>query len=260
MLYPKLFIVGAGPGDPELLTIKAFKVIQRADVILYDALSSQDILNYARPEAKKIYVGKRAGQPSFSQERINDLIAHSCKSYHTVVRLKGGDPFVFGRGFEELQHAQNRGIRVEVVPGISSSIAAAGSMNIPITLRNVSRSFWVLTGTNSKDQMSRDIMLASKSSATLVIMMGLRKLESLSSIMRTHMDPMTPIAVIWNATKANSEMMLSTLDDVLRDIEHQDLLLEGPATIVVGEVVRMAYPEHYKMVDRNKLLLTKVAI
>jgi uroporphyrin-III C-methyltransferase len=196
---------------------------------------------------KKIYVGKRAGQPSFSQERINDLIVHACKHYNHVVRLKEGDPFVFGRGHEEQLIAKENNINVEIVPGISSSIAAASSMDIPITLRNVSRSFWVLTGTTSVDQLSRDISTASQTSATLVIMMGFRKLSLLTELFLQFMSADTPIAIVWNASRSDSDMILSTVTQIEHDLIEKDHLPTGPATIIVGEVVRCAYPDYYNM-------------
>ena len=177
-----------------------------------------------------------------------------------MVRLKGGDPFVFGRGYEELQLAQEHGITTQVVPGISSSIAAAGAANIPITLRNVSRSFWVLTGTTSADQLSKDMLLASQSTATIVIMMGYKKLSLLTKIMLNHMVSNTPITLVWNATRADTDMVLSTIGQIENDLALKSDIPAGPATIIVGDVVRHAYPEYYGAQYSLSLISSNIAV
>jgi len=163
----KLTLVGAGPGDPDLITLKGIKALRQADVVLYDALISKELLDHA-PRAEKIYVGKRRGIHRFSQEEINEMIVRKALGYGHVVRLKGGDPFVFGRGSEEIEHAQSFGIPTDVIPGISSSLAVPSSIGIPLTKRGISESFWVITGCNSQRELSRDLELAARSTATLV--------------------------------------------------------------------------------------------
>src|SRR5215216_2516615 len=154
MSIPRLTLVGAGPGDPELITLKAVKVLQQADVILYDALASLELLNYARKGCKLIDVGKRKGKTSATQEEINRLIVTNAYQYNNVVRLKGGDPFVFGRGHEEWEYAAQHGIEVDYIPGISSSISAPASAGIPLTKRGINESFWVITGTLASGELS----------------------------------------------------------------------------------------------------------
>lgn len=170
---PRLTLVGAGPGDADLITLKAIKALQQADVVLYDALVNPALLEHAAAAAPKVFVGKRAGAHSLKQDEINKLIVDSAMAYGHVVRLKGGDPFVFGRGYEELAYADKFNIATEVVPGISSSIAVPELQQIPLTIRGVNESFWVITGTTSSGEISRDIPLAAQSSASVIILMGL---------------------------------------------------------------------------------------
>src|SRR5215204_455501 len=162
-MNPTLYIIGGGPGDPELITLKAVKALEKADVILYDALVSEQLLAHARTDVKLIFVGKRKGRKELSQDEINELVVFYSSRIPCVVRLKGGDPFVFGRGHEELAYASRRGISVEVIPGISSALAAPASAGIPLTKRGVNESFWVITGTLSSGEISKDIALASES-------------------------------------------------------------------------------------------------
>src|SRR5688572_15029144 len=150
---PRLTLVGAGPGDPELITLKGIKAIQAADVVLYDALVSQEILTLIPPEVPALSVGKRAGLHEYTQESINELIVEFAYLYGHVVRLKGGDSFVFGRGSEEIAYAEGHGISSHVVPGISSALAVPASIKIPVTARGISESFWVITGTTKSGEV-----------------------------------------------------------------------------------------------------------
>ena len=159
MKTPVLSLVGAGPGDPELITLKAIKVIRQADVILYDALANEELLNYASPNAITRFVGKRYGCHALSQSEINQLILDYAFSHGRVVRLKGGDPFVFGRAMEEIETARNHGIAVEIISGISSAIAVPASQMIPLTCRGINESFWVTTSTTQNGGISPDISL-----------------------------------------------------------------------------------------------------
>ncbi len=149
-MEPKLTLVGAGPGNGELITLKGIKSLKTADVVLYDELVSTEILDFAPEAALKIYVGKKVGEASFSQDEINGLIVRLARKRGHVVRLKGGDSFVFGRGHEEMEYARDHDITCEVVPGVSSCIAVPASLEIPVTRRGVSESFWVITGTTQK--------------------------------------------------------------------------------------------------------------
>ena len=174
----KLTVVGAGPGDAELITLKGIKALQAADVVLYDALVNTQLLDYAAA-AEKIFVGKRKGCYAYQQEQINELIVQRASGGLHVVRLKGGDPFVFGRGAEEMEYASAFGLDADVVPGISSCVSVPANANIPVTKRGSSESFWVITGTTRQHELSADIQLAAQSSATVVILMGMSKLSAI---------------------------------------------------------------------------------
>lgn len=234
----KVSLVGAGPGDPELITYKGIKALNSASVVLYDALVNPILLDHVPKGCKKVFVGKRKGKKEFSQDEINQLIVFYAIRYSHVVRLKGGDPYVFGRGHEELEYATRRGIEVEVVPGISSAIAAPASVNIPVTKRGVCESFWVITGTLSNGQLSSDIELASQSSATIVILMGMTHLEKILSLFREARSAEEPIAIIEQATTIHQKMVLGTIDTILERVRKNGI--KNPAVIVIGNVVNEA--------------------
>src|SRR6188768_341544 len=176
---PRVTLVGAGPGDPELITLKGIRAIEAADIVLYDALVSPEILQLIPDTTPSLCVGKRAGMHSYKQEEINELIVEFAYQYGHVVRLKGGDPFVFGRGSEEIEYAEAHGVSAFVVPGVSSALAVPASIKIPVTARGISESFWVITGTTKSGEISGDIALAAQSSATVVILMGLNKIHDI---------------------------------------------------------------------------------
>ena len=233
---PKLRIVGAGPGDPELITIKGAMALQQAEVILYDALvDTQLIEHYAQDDCKLIYVGKRLGKKEFSQEEINELLVFYALKFENVVRLKGGDPFVYGRGHEELEYAVSRGIEVDVIPGISSSIAAPSAVGIPLTKRNVNESFWVVTGMLASGEISADIYHAAKSSATVIVMMGMTKLTQIASIFSEIRGIDEPIAVVRYATWAEQEVVSGTVSEISELVKSKGI--SSPAVIVIGKVV-----------------------
>lgn len=232
---PKLIILGAGPGDPELITIKGVKALQQADVILYDALAPEALLTHALPSCKLINVGKRSGKHSFPQDEINQLIIFYAYRYGTVVRLKGGDPYVFGRGHEELQYAQKRGLAVEVVPGISSALAGPASIGIPLTKRGINESFWVITGTLTSGEISNDITLAAQSSATIVILMGMSNLKTICDIFSDARGELESAAIIQNATRSDQKVVISNITSLCRVAEENEM--SAPAIIVIGKVV-----------------------
>lgn len=176
-----LFIMGGGPGDPELITMKAFNVLKRAEVILYDNLSNEKLLEIAPKACKMIYVGKQPYGKYTPQEKINELIVENAQNYQVVVRLKGGDPFIFGRGFEELIYAEARGIKCHYIPGISS-MQGAGFIDVPLTHRGISESVWILTGTKKDGSLTDDLKCAMKSSATVVVYMGMKKVGDRKSV------------------------------------------------------------------------------
>lgn len=235
---PKLSLVGAGPGDPDLITVKGVKTLAKADVVMYDALANDDLLKYA-PNAKKVFVGKRKGYKRYSQERINELIVENAYNYGHVVRLKGGDPFVFGRGSEEIEYADNFGIPVEVVSGITSAVAVPGKLGIAVTQRNIARSFWVLTGTDSGGRLGSDIQLAAKSSATVVILMGMSKLSEIIQLFQEEGKGETPIAIIQNGTLKNEKLGIGVINTIQEQVQMK--ALSSPAIIIIGEVVKESH-------------------
>lgn len=232
---PKLTIVGAGPGDAELITLKAIKTLEKADVVLYDALVNEDLLQYAT-NAEIVFVGKRLGCHAYTQDQINELIVSMANRHGHVVRLKGGDPFIFGRGSEEIEYVEKFGLETEIVPGISSALGVPTSVGISLTERLVADSFWVITGTTSNHELSKDVHLASKSNATVVILMGMHKLGEIISIYKANRTDDLPIAIIQNGTKDTEKKVAGTI----RTIEKlaADTKISSPAIIVIGEVVR----------------------
>ncbi|WP_020533929.1 uroporphyrinogen-III C-methyltransferase [Flexithrix dorotheae] len=246
MILPKLTLVGAGPGDPELITLKGIKAIKNADVILYDALANKELLEYAHQDCIKIFVGKRAGKHTFQQLKINKLIVENALKYGHVVRLKGGDPFVFGRGHEELEYAMKFGISTEIVPGISSSVSVPSMQQIPLTKRGVNESFWVVTGTTRNGELSGDLKLAAQSSATVVILMGMKKLAKIRNLFSKYRSQDEPIAIIQNGTCYNEKAGIGNLANIQAIVEEKEL--SSPAIIVIGQVVN----------ERPELLLAKL--
>lgn len=236
-------LVGAGPGDPELITLKALKAIALADVILYDALANEALLQHASHKAIKQFVGKRYGCHTLSQQEINHLMIEYATSYPRVVRLKGGDPFVFGRALEEIEAAKAHGIAVEIIPGISSAIAVPASEMIPLTARGINESFWVTTGTTQSGKISEDIRLAAQSSATVVILMAMSKLEEIMDIFCSYGKSETPVAIIQDGTTPKAQVAIGRVWDI--SFKAQAAGLSNPAVIVVGEVVRL-HPELMK--------------
>ncbi|WP_282031640.1 uroporphyrinogen-III C-methyltransferase [Winogradskyella eximia] len=234
-MTPKLTIVGAGPGDVDLITVKAIKALASADVILYDALVNKDLLEYASPKTELIFVGKRKGCYAYQQNQINDLIVERALRCGHVVRLKGGDPFIFGRGAEELEYAKEYAIEVAVVPGISSSAAVPAYQGIPLTKRNASESFWVITGTTKSHKISGDIALAAKSTATVVILMGMSKLSEIVQIFSNEGKGETAIAIIQNGTRPNEKVGIGKMSNIESIVEEKQL--SNPAIIIIGEVV-----------------------
>jgi len=235
-----LILIGAGPGDPELITVKGLKALQKAEVVLYDALASPELLAFTPANCKKVFVGKRKGKKAFSQEEINQLIVFYATRYKCVVRLKGGDPNIFGRGHEEIEYAIKRGIsNITVIPGISSSIAAPTAAGIPITKRGVNESFWVITGTLSSGELSNDMKLAAQSSATLIVLMGMSHLAEIIQLIQTHRSMLEPMAVIQHATTEHEKMVRGNAATLLTKVIQEEI--SSPAVIVIGKVVDESY-------------------
>lgn len=229
-----LTVVGAGPGDVELMTLKGIKALRNADVVLYDALVDAELLDYAQ-NAKHIFVGKRKGCYSYHQDQINELIVQYGKSHGHVVRLKGGDPFVFGRGAEEMLYAAEHGLEVAMVPGISSSMAVPAAQNIPVTKRGITESFWVITGTTKEHKLSKDVALAAKSNATVVILMGMSKLSDIVALYKAEGKSEIPVAIIQNGTTKEEKIVIGSISTILNESKYR--YLSNPAIIVLGEVV-----------------------
>lgn len=251
MIAPFISLVGAGPGDPDLITLKAIKVLQKADIILYDALANTDLLAYASPASIKQFVGKRYGCHALSQKEINWLMVESAFKYGHVVRLKGGDPFVFGRAQEEIDAAREAGIPVEVVPGISSALAVPASQMIPLTCRGINESFWVTTGTTQSGEISADIKLAAQSSATVIILMAMSKLEAIMDIFTANGKQHTPVAIIQNGTTEQEKCITGTVKDIFFKANYHNI--SNPAVIVVGEVVKL-HPSFIQQAVRQHTL------
>ncbi len=237
MPNPKVTLVGAGPGDPELITLKGMRALSSADVVLYDALIHPDILSFAPITAIQVFVGKKKGICQFPQDEINALLVEHALKYGHVVRLKGGDPFIFGRGHEELVYIESFNIETEVIPGISSSIAVPELQRIPLTRRGVNDSFWVLTGTTRDHQLSADIQIAAKSNATVVVLMGMSKLQEIIALFIAEGKTTMPVSIIHNGTMPDEHYVLGTVDTIVEIVKESGI--SSPAVIVIGEVVRL---------------------
>lgn len=227
-------LVGAGPGDPELLTLGAARRLVEADLVLYDALLDLAMLDLA-PSARRVFVGKRAGRPAVRQEFIHHLMIRAARRGQRVVRLKGGDPFVFGRGGEEALALARAGVPVEVVPGVSSAVAAAGLAGIPVTHRGVATGFVVVTG--HAEVAYRPVLESlPPHGVTVVVMMGLAHAAAIASLLVGRgWSPSTPAAIIFGASTPDSEVIVVTLGDLARG--HDLGAVSRPGTIVVGDVV-----------------------
>lgn len=234
----KLTLVGAGPGDVDLITLKGIKALQNADVVLYDALINEALLEYVSKNAPKIFVGKKFGNHYLQQAEINQLIVENAFQYGHVVRLKGGDPFVFGRGKEELDFAESFGIETSVVPGISSALAVPAMQGIPLTHRGASESFWVLTGTTKAHQLSKDLEFALQSSATIVILMGVHRLAEIVALFQKHNQNEKSIAIIQNGTLPDEKVVFGRIDNIIALAEAENII--SPAIMVIGETVALS--------------------
>ncbi|XP_047315732.1 S-adenosyl-L-methionine-dependent uroporphyrinogen III methyltransferase, chloroplastic [Impatiens glandulifera] len=236
-----VFLVGTGPGDPELLTLKALRVIQGADLLLYDRLVSNEVLNLVGPNARLLYVGKTAGYHSRTQEEIHELLLSFAEAGANVVRLKGGDPLVFGRGGEEMDFLQQQGIQVQVIPGITAASGIAAELGIPLTHRGISNSVRFLTGHSRKG--GNDPLFVAESAAdsdsTLVVYMGLSTLPSLAhKLMALGLPPDTPAAAVERGTTPQQRMVFSELKDLGDEIALARL--ESPTLIIIGKVVALS--------------------
>ena len=234
----KVFLIGAGPGDPELMTLKAARALRTADVVLIDELVNRGCLAHARSDARIIEAGKRGGCKSTPQVFIEKLLVQYSKAGKTVARLKGGDPFVFGRGGEEMQALMQAGIEVEVIPGITAGIGVPAALGIPVTHREIARGVTFVTG-HTKDGQEPNWEALARSGTTLVVYMGLRRLEQIvSQLRKAGLSEATPACAIENGTLKTQREIVSTLAGL--PAAAAQARLASPAIIVVGEVVRFA--------------------
>ena len=229
-------IVGAGPGDPELLTLKALRLLQKADIVYFDRLVSDDILDLIRRDAERVSVGKAKGNHSVPQPDIHDLMIASARDGKTVVRLKGGDPFIFGRGGEELAALQAAGIEADVVPGISSALGCAASAGLPLTHRDHAQSLTFVTGhAKSGEVPDLDWTALAKPAQTVTVCMGVGTAPTIAeNLIRAGRAPSTPVAVIENGTRDNEIRAYGTLAELPQLIT--DAGIKGPALLIIGEV------------------------
>ncbi|MCT7618701.1 uroporphyrinogen-III C-methyltransferase [Aliarcobacter butzleri] len=234
---PKVYLTGAGPGDVELLTLKAVKAIQNADILIYDRLVNPEILELAKKECELIYVGKEDKKHTLPQEDINELIYQASLKYENVVRLKGGDPFVFGRGAEEALYLKQRGIQFEIIPGITSAIAVPAYAGIPVTHRGLTTSFRVVTGhENPKKKISQIEWETFLNDETIIFLMGYHNIEIISSkLLSLGKRKDYPCAVISKGTTSEQKVVVGTLEDIVEKSKD----LPTPVMIIIGEVVNL---------------------
>jgi uroporphyrinogen III methyltransferase/synthase len=235
-----VYLVGAGPGDPNLITVKGKQAIERADVIVYDRLASPQLLQNARPDAERIYVGKLPDRHTLTQDEINELLVEKAKAGNVVTRLKGGDPFIFGRGGEEAERLVDAGISFEVVPGITSAIAVPAYAGIPVTHRNFNSSFAIVTGHERPEKTESSINWEKLATATetIIFLMGVSNLPFIvKQLTKYGRDATTPIALIRWGTRIEQETLVGTLSDIVAKVN--DARFGSPAIIIVGEVVKL---------------------
>ncbi len=231
----KVYIVGAGPGDPELISVKGLKALKKADCVLYDFLSSPALLEHIKKGAKKICVGKANGLHLKEQDEINMLLHENSRKYRYVVRLKGGDPAVFSSGFKEARYLSEKGVKFEVIPGITSAIAGPESFGIPLTVKNKIQSFAVLTGRKENPNAKID----APDCPTLVYLMGVANIRNIVKALRKSGRPdATPCAFIERATTKKARIVKATIKTIAKEALRQKV--KAPAVLVVGEVVNYA--------------------
>jgi uroporphyrinogen III methyltransferase/synthase len=250
MKLGKVYLVGAGPGDPGLLTVKGLRCLRKANVVVYDRLVDETVLGEARKNAEKIYVGKAANHHTLDQEAINRLLIEEAREGKQVVRLKGGDPFILGRGGEEAEALSANKIPFEVVPGVSSAISVPAYAGIPVTHRGVASSFAVVTGHKASSQEAVNIAWDKLANATdtLVVLMAIGNLENVvDQLVRYGRASSTPVAVITQGTTHRQRCVIGTLDNIAEKVRSEGL--KPPSVVVVGEVVRLR--DYLKWFDGN---------
>jgi len=236
----KVYIVGAGPGDPELISVKGLNVLKKADCVLYDFLSSQELLKHTKRSCRKICVGKKDGLHLKEQKQINQLLYDNSKIFKNVVRLKGGDPFIFSRGFEEARYLTRKGIDLEIIPGITSAIAAPESFGIPLTIKNKIASVAILTG-RKKDINAK---IDAPNCQTLIYLMAVANIANvIKALRKSGRKDSTLCAFIENGTKKEARIIRATLKTI--ENKAKKIKLRPPAIFIVGEVVKRAKETRY---------------
>lgn len=239
-----VYLIGAGCGKYDLITLRGLELLKKCDTIVYDSLIDEKILDFAKKDSEKIFVGKRAGKTSETQEKINSVLIEKALEGKKVARLKGGDSFVFGRGGEEIIALNNNEIPFELVPGITSAVAVPEMAGIPVTHRSVSRSFHVITGHTKEDRLPEKMSVYAKLDGTLVFLMGLGNLKNITdSLIENGKSSETPVAVISNGGRKNQKVVRANLKDIA--IESEKNNIESPAVIVIGETAE------YNFFDKN---------
>ena len=234
----KVYLVGAGPGDPELLTLKAYRLMQEVDVLVYDRLVSDEVLDMVPAAVKRIFVGKSPGNHCVPQREINQLIVDLANAGNCVLRLKGGDPYVFGRGGEEAEVLVDAEVPFEVVPGVTSAAGASSSAGIPLTHRDDAQSVTFATGHLKNDTLDLDWPLLARAHSTVVIYMGIGSLPTIAAQLQKHgRAANTPVAIVQNATRFDQRVLVGTLQDIAAAARREGI--EAPASIIIGEVVAL---------------------
>ena len=235
----KVYLVGAGPGDPGLITVKGLDLVKRADVIIYDRLASEDLLKHAKEDARLVYVGKRTGVHKFTQQEINEILVKEAADDKIVVRLKGGDPFVFGRGGEELSVLKDHSIAFEVVPGVTSAISVPALANIPVTDRRYSSSLTIVTGQEDPSKEGKKLNYGDLNADTVIVLMGVKNLPKIASQMLETRKKDTPVAIIESGASDRQKVITGTLANIVEKAKKAKI--KPPAIIVIGDVVKLKY-------------------
>ncbi len=255
--YGQVHLVGAGPGDPDLITVKALKLLQTADAIVYDRLANSELLEYAKSQCDLVYVGKKKDQHSLPQEQICELLMLLARCGKNVVRLKGGDPFIFGRGGEEIEYLQQYDISCEIVPGITAAIGCAASTQIPLTHRDHAHAVTFITGHRQNGQMHINWDLALQKDSTVVFYMGLSNIGEITRQLIDRGCPSSmPFAVVAQGTSNEQQVVVGTISDIARKVQQSSVT--SPALLIMGEVVSAnGYAE--KLAEQSAHQLMSVA-